>query len=520
MKWINKGHEFDEIGNIFKQNKDLLFLGDIEKSKKMKECLSFLDANIIIPNESDINYSEMDINGKTILIFGNHKNIEIFLQSKGLKKNINYFVEYNFYNKYFYERSSDFIIKYLSIFAIYAYDKVYFSSNNIITTTVCNLNCKDCLNFNPYIKNKTHNDIEKLKNDIDIYFNHVDMVGLLHICGGEPTLYPQLSELIYYIYNNYKHKIIDLVLPTNCIKEISDNLAATFKECNIILQIDNYLASVPKYYNIFYENIKKLQSHNVNIDIIEAGINWTWAEGYPPKYDYSKLSDEENIKRFDYCGSVFSEIKDGKISSCCYHSFAETAEIIERDSENAYFDLKGQVNKKELVEFRLKYNNNGYVNFCKKCNGLFPLNIDYVKPAEQSDGILNWDGKFKSYEYITVDNLKIRQDFKLDIKALDLSINLLNDEIVKLYGINSENTKALDLSINLLNDEIVKLYSINSENTKALNLSINLLNDEIIKLYDITRKQEYKLNKIIDTIIKFIPTNRLKNIFRNKINGN
>ena len=49
MKWKNKGHEFDELGKIFKKNKDLLFLGDIDKAKKMKEWLRFLGAKIFIP---------------------------------------------------------------------------------------------------------------------------------------------------------------------------------------------------------------------------------------------------------------------------------------------------------------------------------------------------------------------------------------------------------------------------------------------------------------------------------------
>ncbi|MBW5409494.1 hypothetical protein E6A50_03795, partial [Brachyspira hampsonii] len=70
MKWQNKGHEFDEIGNIFKQNKDLLLLGDIDKALKMKECLSFLNANILIPTKEAMDSLDIDILGKTILIFG------------------------------------------------------------------------------------------------------------------------------------------------------------------------------------------------------------------------------------------------------------------------------------------------------------------------------------------------------------------------------------------------------------------------------------------------------------------
>lgn len=148
----------------------------------MKECLNFLGANIFIPENT--NLKDIDFNDKTILIFGNHCDIEEFIIQKGLRKNVEYFLINKFYDKYFYDYDNEFIIKYLSIFCIYAYDKIYIHSNNIVTTTVCNLNCKACLNYEPYFKNKKHNDFDRLKNDIDLYFKHVDMVGLLHITGG------------------------------------------------------------------------------------------------------------------------------------------------------------------------------------------------------------------------------------------------------------------------------------------------------------------------------------------------
>lgn len=403
MKWKNKGHEFDELGKIFEKNKDLLFLGDIDKAKKMKECLNFLGANIFIPENT--NLKDIDFNNKTILIFGNNCIIEEFLIQKGLRKNVEYFLINNFYDKYFYDYDNEFIIKYLSIFSVYAYDKVYIHSNNIVTTTVCNLNCTACLNFNPYIKNKKHNELDRLKKDIDLYFKNVDMVGLLHITGGETSLYKEQSKFIKYINDNYRHKIIDLLTPTNGTVEISKELCETFKECNVIVQVDNYLEAVPQYKDIYEKNIKKLKDYKINSDIIPAGTRWNWAEAYPPKYDYSKLSEEELIKRFNYCGSIFSEIKDGKIYGCCYNGFAETAELIEKDKDS-FFDLSGNVNKKELIEFRLKYNNKGYVEFCKYCNGLYPLNINSIKPALQSKVVLEWDKKFSSDEYTSVDILK------------------------------------------------------------------------------------------------------------------
>lgn len=411
MKWKNKGHEFDELGKIFKKNKDLLFLGDIDKAKKMKECLNFLGAKIFVPTINynsiefkflnyfrnrnkiikHINSANTNLEGKTVIIIGDYSNqIEYFLSKLGLKKNINYFISNND-EPTFYDYQSEFLMKYLSIFGVYAYDKVYLPSNNIVTTTVCNLNCTACLNFNPYNKHKKHSNIEDLKKSIDMYFEYVDTVGLLHITGGEPTLYPNLINLLTYINDNYRNKIIDLVMPTNGIKEIPDSLCKIFYDANMIIQIDNYLEAVPQYESIVKNNIEKLNKYGVKMDLLPAGVKWNWIEAYPPKYDYSLLSDEENTKRFDLCGSVFSEIRNDKIYACCYQGFAETAGIIKNYDKDDTFDLSN-CNKKELIEFRLKYNTKGFSSFCKSCNGLPPLNKDYIKPALQTKGIIEWEG--------------------------------------------------------------------------------------------------------------------------------
>ena len=411
MKWKNKGHEFDELGKIFKKNKDLLFLGDIDKAKKMKEWLRFLGAKIFIPTINynyikfkflsdfrnrnkiikHINSANTNLEGKTVIIIGDYSNqIEYFLSKLGLKKNINYFISNND-EPTFYDYQSEFLMKYLSIFGVYAYDKVYLPSNNIVTTTVCNLNCTACLNFNPYNKHKKHSNIEDLKKSIDMYFEYVDTVGLLHITGGEPTLYPNLINLLTYINDNYRNKIIDLVMPTNGIKEIPDSLCKIFYDANMIIQIDNYLEAVPQYESIVKNNIEKLNKYGVKMDLLPAGVKWNWIEAYPPKYDYSLLSDEENTKRFDLCGSVFSEIRNDKIYACCYQGFAETAGIIKNYDKDDTFDLSN-CNKKELIEFRLKYNTKGFSSFCKSCNGLPPLNKDYIKPALQTKGIIEWEG--------------------------------------------------------------------------------------------------------------------------------
>lgn len=53
-------------------------------------------------------------------------------------------------------------------------------------------------------------------------------------------------------------------------------------------------------------------------------------------------------------------------------------------AETDYFDLNQQdINKKELMEFMLGFNERGYLEYCKKCNGEPNINKNYVIPGEQ-----------------------------------------------------------------------------------------------------------------------------------------
>lgn len=108
-----------------------------------------------------------------------------------------------------------FIYTYLSIHLIYNHNIVFFTSQNMIPSTLCNLNCEKCLNFNPYLKENIIDELENIKQDIDIFFNRVDCVYRFQISGGEPFLYPMLDKVLEYIYLNYKSKIIRLETVTN-----------------------------------------------------------------------------------------------------------------------------------------------------------------------------------------------------------------------------------------------------------------------------------------------------------------
>ena len=392
-KWTNKGHEFDELGNYFKENKNILILGyDDNKNNEIKKKLDFLADKVKITSKkvNTILYYLIKHFGteflpkNTIIIVeqDSHKILRRLLSHKSVQQNKNVFMQ------------NDFFEKYLSIFAVYAADKVYFKDNSFLCTSICNLNCEFCLNFTPYDKNKQHFDINRLKNDVDTFFNCVDMVGLFHISGGEPFLYPDLIELIEYIYKNYKKKIIQIGIATNGTTIPSDELCKTLKQCEVRTEIDDYTIAISRLKPSF--DAVKAKMENFGITPV-VHVTEKFVEMFPPRTMWGELGDEVLQQHYCECGADFRELIDGKLSNCNYSSFATRAKMIEYNNDD-YYDLKNHSKdkNKELVEFRLGYCNRGYSELCKYCEGLPRIN-KYTSPGGgQAKGQFDFNEKLKS----------------------------------------------------------------------------------------------------------------------------
>ena len=68
----------------------------------------------------------------------------------------------------------------------------------IVVTTHCNLNCKDCANLISSYKHPDHIDINIIKKSIHILLQLFDKIEVIGVLGGEPFLYPQLKVWILF----------------------------------------------------------------------------------------------------------------------------------------------------------------------------------------------------------------------------------------------------------------------------------------------------------------------------------
>ena len=408
-KWENPGREFDDLGCNFIQNKDILIIGDDENCKRVQMRFKFLNSDIKMetnpPEYNDKNGFISNVD-KILFRLKLRKFIKmlpsdctlILADNKAWMK----FEKYRYVSKWLKKigrqlgrkiyGEEEFFRNNLSIYAAYVKDLVYFRDTSFICTTVCNLNCKSCLNLNPYFKNKCHRNIDELKKDIDIYFKCVDMVGRFHISGGEPQLYPDLAELILYIHNNYSSKIETLAVVTNGTIIPSDKLCETLKCCNVTVEVDDYRENVPKLKETYPKVVQKLKHYGIMLEELAAGEVWEWFEIFPPKNVIEKENTKSAIERYTKCGNPFMGLANQKLNSCCYAGFAETAGLV-KQGDDEFFDLASftQEKKKELVEFRLRFNKKGYTNFCRYCNGFPAINPNRVKPAIQAESLMEWN---------------------------------------------------------------------------------------------------------------------------------
>ena len=283
-----------------------------------------------------------------------------------------------------YKKDEDYFIleEFLSVFHAYKNDMVYFSSISFLPSTACNLNCKNCLNFNPFAKQFYVREWEDLIKDIDLFFSCVDRIMLFHVSGGEPMLYKHTAELIEYIDSNYGNRIDTLRTVTNGTVVPKEEMLQKLSKCNVEITVDDYRDAVPQFRERFDELIQKLEAYRIRYYINKVD---SWIDLAPDKVDYSGMSEDHLIAHRSDCSQSWQELRDGKIYSCNYAAYATVAGIAgEQDLEETY-DLTSFTSnkKKELIEFRLGYTAKGYTNFCKKCRGFTPNNIEKMKPAQQ-----------------------------------------------------------------------------------------------------------------------------------------
>ena len=375
MKWNNKGHQFDEVGEkltkMFKEKDGVWIFGAGIYGKDLRTLFSkyefscfkgFIDNNANKKNEiTDCEvclFDEyIDRGGNDWIVIaaeGVHvAEIQKQLEDKGKIKNEDFF-------------DIDYFLSFIfPVISMYAFDKLYTRIGQISVTERCTLKCKKCAH-GCYAVDNSRDDMNI--NDVfissDYFFKAFDYVTEFSLLGGEPLLYKELIEAIEYIGSEYRNQMVTFSVTSNGTIFPSDQLIDVMKKHEMLYRISNYSKVLPRLSKQYEKITNKLK---------DAGIEYRFREDFVWSdfgFDHVDRQNNKNelIQTFDNCHTGCREIRKNKFYFCVMaRSTSENLGF--RVGEEDYLALDICDNRMNILEYNLGYSEKGYLDMCNFCYG-------------------------------------------------------------------------------------------------------------------------------------------------------
>lgn len=253
----------------------------------------------------------------------------------------------------------------LPIISVYYLDKIYLDSLQISVGDKCNLRCKDCTNFIPYMKETKNRTLDSLVEDVDALFKKIDYIRYMPIIGGETLLFEYLEDFVGYLLETYSDQIGQLWVYTNGTlpDRLNGNLLDTLQRnsSKIHFFVSNYTHNNPKLTNQFKKFIERLEIEEISYTYID---NFIWNDTGVSEMRKREHTDLGNF--VSMCSQPCRDYENGKIYYCAIAKYAGKAFGI-HDYKNEIEICK--LSNKGIVEFVLGYIDSGFLEICKYCNG-------------------------------------------------------------------------------------------------------------------------------------------------------
>ena len=244
----------------------------------------------------------------------------------------------------------------------------------VMVNTVCTLKCKGCVTSTPLQKVKRNHPLNELKQDIDRFFEIVN-VPLEHFdfIGGEPLLHPDLPELISWCYNKHGKNFEELRVLTNGTILISEKLLSACRQVKIRFLIDRY-GDLSKFAD---KNTQILEQNNIPVRVTRYDGTDEQSNDWIDFGDFSfRNYDEKDLKRLQGdCCELISDadiimrhhlhINNGVLGICDRQvSAPDTVPLPESDYINLRSDTPAEKLREKMKGFKLNV-----IACCQYCNG-------------------------------------------------------------------------------------------------------------------------------------------------------
>lgn len=379
MKWNNKGHEFDKIWeNISKNDRSFVIWGAgtfgisfYDDFSDKIDVVGWVDSN---PQKQGRIIKGLVVSSPEALLESNNS---IVLVSTGWTKDV-----FSQLDRWGYIKNQTYfhIDEFMTIYSLYKENKLFVSNLNINITEFCTLRCQKCSALNPYIIDKKNYSINEISNMLELYFNVVDGVSILGLIGGDAMTHPRFNEVLDFIAKKYwGTKVKHIEIYSNAIIPLKEDSLELFKKYDVIYRYTDYGDCT--------HGIQKCEKTDSILE--KNGIKYDrakfvqWCDcGYPQ--ETNGISENELRSFYSACDRRSCQgILGTRLFYCGMAIGAERTGYCKADSRD-YFELNtDNINKFELMEYMLGYNERGYIEYCKKCNGGPNINTKYITPGEQ-----------------------------------------------------------------------------------------------------------------------------------------
>ncbi|MGX2971242.1 radical SAM protein [Helicobacter sp. T3_23-1059] len=196
--------------------------------------------------------------------------------------------------------------------------KIYLPQVEFAITTTCNLKCKNCTNYIPYLPRENQRVIAytDFKTYLQNLLKNADKLNALLLLGGEPLLHKELPQMLDFALNC--EKIESVYITTNGTIYFSDALRAVFEKHKgnkkLWIWVSNYTAN-PRL-------AKRLKSYDLVAYLREQRMNYifindnVWGKSPPPTYAEIERTDEQNSAYFLACNSPCVSVYGDELSIC------------------------------------------------------------------------------------------------------------------------------------------------------------------------------------------------------------
>jgi hypothetical protein len=388
MKWVNKGHEFDEFALKLEKlfGKKIALFGAGYFGQNLGRALSYfnllecyidndtqrqkdklLDKNIISFDE----YIKMQNDNLFIVVSVSSEfsdSIIRQLEMCGLKINENFWTYDEFHGKV------------LPVLLTYYYGKTYMESAQIALTERCTLKCRKCAHACYNVSSKAEDmPLSIAIKSVDSFFTSVDYIDEFTLIGGETFLYGQLIEVIEYIGERYGKQIGIYSIITNGTIIPNKKVLEACKKYNVFIRISNYSKALPQLIEQYKRLVGTLENYGIAYLLGDADSEWI---DYGFDYVEKEYDSEKLIKTFDLCHTPCREVRGNRLYYCVMaRSVSDNLKL--NEGVNDFLNLDDlEHNKKVLMEFNMGYSEKGFLDMCRRCNGMDYLNYP-IAVAEQ-----------------------------------------------------------------------------------------------------------------------------------------